>query len=159
LNDRIPGGSDDAQESASTSGSSASAAVSDAVIDMLKTMQGVNGSSEQEPRKKKQRITTLPGRSISLEDMEADSCAASKVTSKTANTGRRMKKRGQRVKERKEDEDEHEDKESEHEPPAADGKWTNDYPVMSKCMWFSGETVQFTAVFLYRTIKDVTAVA
>jgi len=135
VTDRIPGGSDDTQESASTSGSSASAAVSDAVLDMLKAMRGVNGSSEQEPRKKKRRITTVPGCSISLEDIEADSCRTSKVALKTSNTGRQAKKQEQR----EEDENENEDKESEHEQPA-DGKLStgNEYPVLSQCMWFSG---------------------
>jgi len=60
VTDRIPGGSDDTKESASTSGSCASGAVSDAVLDMLKTMRGVNDSNEQEPRKEKRKITTVP---------------------------------------------------------------------------------------------------
>ena len=71
---RIPGGSTNVpvQDPASVPVAGTSGTVSEAVIDLLKTMRGVNESNdEQETRKKKRRLTALPGCSISFEDVAA----------------------------------------------------------------------------------------
>jgi hypothetical protein len=111
--DRIPGGSNKiyvpVQEPAPIAGSSTSGAVSEAVLDLLKTMRGVKDSNnEQEPTKKKRRVTALPGCSISLEDFVASERANSgtvKGKSKTSKRGQQTKKKRHREKDKDEGEE------------------------------------------------------
>ena len=110
--DRIPGDLCHTQELTSTSGSSTSGAVSDAVIDILKTMRGVNDSTDQEPRQRKRRIATAPGCSVSVEDIEPASSGSKDERKKS---GQKKKKKQHR------EEEDGEENEDENEPPA-DGK-------------------------------------
>jgi hypothetical protein len=116
--ERIPGCSKNipVQDSSSLPGSSTSGAVSEAVLDLLKTMRGVNETNnEQEPRKKKKRLTALPGCSISLEDVVASETSSTDKARTKKGKSTNLNKQRQSKKKRQREEDEDEGEESGHE--------------------------------------------
>jgi hypothetical protein len=79
-------------------GTSTSGAVAESVVDLLKSMRGVRNDNENEvePRKKKRRLASIPGCSISFEDLvesKKEKTAASICTGTSTGTSKCTTKR------------------------------------------------------------------
>ncbi|GFN88856.1 pogo transposable element with krab domain [Plakobranchus ocellatus] len=69
-----------------------SAAVSDAVLDVLSTMKG-GKKGDPTPKKRRTRINVIPGKSVSLEDLSTPSSIASSRSTTPTPTGDKQRKR------------------------------------------------------------------